>query len=52
MSKTHGQLLEKKSNLTLQKTLINHDFTNKIRDSGYSNNHFTFDKKGWYPHES
>lgn len=36
----------------MKKTLVNHEFTGKLRESGYSNNHFTCDKNGWTPHET
>ena len=29
-----------------------HDFTKKLKDSGYTNNVTSFDKTGWVPHES
>ncbi len=29
-----------------------HDFTNKLRESGYTNNVTSFDKTGWIPHPS
>jgi hypothetical protein len=52
MSKTHGNFFKKKPAITNARTLINHDFTSKLKESGYSNNHFTFDKTGWTPHEN
>jgi hypothetical protein len=36
----------------LKKSLVNHEFTMKIKDSGYDCNHNTFDKTGWKPHIS
>jgi hypothetical protein len=53
LSKTHGNFWNKKAySHSLQKSLVNHDFTNKLKNSGYSENHSTFDKTGWVPHES
>jgi hypothetical protein len=32
--------------------LAPHEFTGKLKDSGYTNNITTFDKTGWVPHQS
>ncbi len=34
----------------MQKTLFHHDFTGRLKESGYTNNAYTFDKTGWTPH--
>lgn len=34
----------------MQKTTENHEFTMKLRESGYTNNIATYDKTGWVPH--
>lgn len=52
LSKTHGNFWKKLPNLNIKKTFQHHDYTGKLRDSGYSTNHFAFDRTGWTPHES
>jgi hypothetical protein len=52
LSKTHGNFWKKNQNLSTHKSLVNHDFTEKIRESGYTDNHCTFDKTGWVPHHN
>jgi hypothetical protein len=32
-----------------KRELIHHDFTNKLKDSGYVVNHSSFDRTGWVP---
>jgi hypothetical protein len=50
MSKTVGNFSKAGFNIS-NKTLDFHDFTAKLRESGYSNNvNQTFDKKGFLPH--
>jgi len=34
------------------KTTENHEFTIKLKESGYTNNISTFDKTGWVPHHN
>jgi len=36
----------------MSRALINHDYTSKLKESGYSNNHYTMDRTGWVPHHS
>ena len=48
LSKTIGGF-RNKSNACIDRNLNNHDFTGRLRDSGYSNNHLTCDKRGWTP---
>lgn len=50
MSRTHGNFFTKNPNLSMHKKLENHDFTGKLKESGYTDNHCTFDKTGWVPH--
>jgi len=50
LSKTHGNFFKTNPELHMQKTLVSHDFTGKLKDSGYSVNHFTFDRTGWLAH--
>jgi hypothetical protein len=50
LSKTIGNF-SKPGFKVANKTLEFHEFTDKLRDSGYSNNvNATFDKKGFLPH--
>lgn len=49
LSTTHGNFFKKKPNLSLKRVLSNHEFTGKLKESGYSINHFTFDRTGWIP---
>ena len=52
MSKTNGSFFKNNTNLSLKKMLNNHDYTDKLKNSGYSVNHFTYDRTGWVPDES
>lgn len=47
MSKSTGSFWKNKSDLSMKKSLENHEFTSKIKDSGYDTNHNTFDRTGW-----
>jgi hypothetical protein len=29
-----------------------HDYTNKLKESGYTDNYYTYDRTGWVPHQS
>lgn len=49
LSKTHGNFWKKNAPTNFQSPLKNHEFTSKLKDSGYSTNHTTCDKKGWVP---
>ncbi len=51
LSKTIGSFRNKTQN-HYEKSLKSHDFTPRIRDSGYSNNHLICDKKGWTPEKT
>jgi hypothetical protein len=51
ISKTIGGFSKRNFSQT-QKSLIDHDFTGKLRESGYTNNLATMDKKGWVPNEN
>lgn len=37
---------------TIRNSLAPHEYTTKLRDSGYTNNIATCDKTGWVPHQS
>jgi hypothetical protein len=52
MSKTHGAFFKKNPNLDFKKSLFNHNHTEKLKDSGFTVNHNTFDRTGWTPHSS
>eukprot|EP00340_Litonotus_pictus_P008280 CAMPEP_0170518192 /NCGR_PEP_ID=MMETSP0209-20121228/3938_1 /TAXON_ID=665100 ORGANISM="Litonotus pictus, Strain P1" /NCGR_SAMPLE_ID=MMETSP0209 /ASSEMBLY_ACC=CAM_ASM_000301 /LENGTH=225 /DNA_ID=CAMNT_0010803659 /DNA_START=114 /DNA_END=791 /DNA_ORIENTATION=- len=49
ISKAIGGFKLKNNNFTNDTPLTHHDFTPRLRDSGYSNNHLLCDKKGWTP---
>lgn len=51
LAKTHGNFTKRDFSES-QKSLVNHEFTSKIRESGYTDNHYTFDRNGWLPYES
>lgn len=51
LSKTVGSFTKRNFSMT-QKSLNNHEYTTKLRESGYTDNHATFDKTGWAPHTS
>lgn len=52
VSKNYGSFWKNKADADLKKSLENHEFTSKIKDSGYDTNHNTFDRTGWVPHPS
>ncbi len=52
ISKTNGNFFKTKPLLSLQKTLQHHGYTDRLKESGYTNNHYTMDKTGWTPHET
>lgn len=52
MYRTHGSFWKNRPELKMENSLRNHRFTQKLRESGYSNNHATFDKTGWRPDKS
>lgn len=51
MSKTIGSFKEKDF-ISVQQSTQNHEFTMKLKESGYTNNISTYDKTGWVPHKN
>lgn len=49
MSRSIG-IHDSKGFQSMQKTTENHEFTMKLKESGYTNNIATYDKTGWVPH--
>lgn len=51
MSKTIGSFNDKDF-VSIQKLTEAHEFTTKLKESGYTNNISTYDKTGWVPHRN
>jgi hypothetical protein len=51
MSKTIGSFREKDF-ISIGKSTEAHEFTAKLKESGYTNNISTYDKTGWVPHKT
>ncbi len=49
LSRTNGNFVKAKPELATKKVLANHEFTSKLKESGYSVNHYTCDSTGWIP---
>jgi hypothetical protein len=50
VSNSTGSFWKNKTDFNLKRSLESHDFTSKIKNSGYDTNHNTFDRTGWVPH--
>jgi len=52
LSRSNGSFWRKNPELSMKKTLSHHDFTGNLKESGYTNNHYTYDRTGWTPHQN